>query len=374
MGRASSAQIALAASLCANAWFLWERAVPPDNEPPAVRRLADTPTLTKAVALPGAEGAALTCSPSTRGSVDFYNAALSLAPNVTDKVHALSHGHFYETIYGVFMMPLLQATGGGAGLKLLEIGIGCDYKGKDHTTQAKSVRLWRHLAPKATLWAAEYDQQCVAENEGLWKRLRVNTLVGDQGSNETLQRWVAASGGAYNVVIDDGSHKNHHILASFRALWPQVVPGGLYFLEDLLVGRSARWDETHAKAVISDVVQAWVEQLIIPARYGARAGCFHETSQGDCPDQAAAEHTRAAEMRRRFPMPDDVAFIFCQRYACVLGKKVRPGDGIGWESRRERYFKWQRNRRRKRKEKALAAAEGGGGQNKLYSPDVPVVS
>ena len=276
---------------------------------------------------------ALTCSPGSRGPADFYSAALSFAPHVTDKVHHAGVGHYYELIYGIFMMPLLAATTGGDGLRILEIGLGCNYFGKKHRTHAKSARLWRSLAPRATIWAAEYDARCVRENAALWRELRLNTLVGDQGNNATLSRWIGTSGGAFDVVIDDGSHRNSHVLTSFRALWPQLRPGGLYFFEDLLVGRHNRYDDTAGRAVVSDVLQAWMEQLLIPPNYGQRAGCSGPRDR-NCVNAKAPAHVRAAEMRARFPLPDNAAFVFCQRSACVVAKKALLGlEGIGAPSK-----------------------------------------
>lgn len=286
--------------------------------------------------------APLRCDAATHGVSDFYNAALSLAPHVSDKVHYTGIGHHYELIYGIFMIPLLASAPDGAGLKILEIGLGCDYQSEVHKTQAKSARLWRKLAPKATLYEAEYDRRCVEAHAALWRELQVSTLVGDQGSNATLAKWIAQSGGSYDVVIDDGSHRNSHILTSFHALWPHVVPGGLYFLEDLLVGRHTKWDDTRGTAVISDVLQAWTDQLIIPSNYARRAGCSGPRDKR-CAESSAPEHSHAAMMRTRFPLPDGVAFIFCQRSACVIGKKAWPGNGLGDEPRARRSGRTPRN-------------------------------
>ena len=97
-------------------------------------------------------------------------------------------------------------------------------------------------------------------------------------------------------------------------MWDALAPGGLYFLEDLNVGRSKRWDDTHGTRVVSDVLQSWIEQqLTVVFGY-----------QGDTP-----ETQRAKEMRRRFPRPRHLAFIHCQDAACVLGKRPDAGPGFG---------------------------------------------
>ena len=116
--------------------------------------------------------------------------------------------------------------------------------------------------------------------------------------------------------IDDGSHKNSHILKSFDALWPSLAPGGLYFLEDIQLGRYAPakparhiFDDTNGEAVVSDVVQAWIEQkLLRPPQEGWQR------------DNEANRH--ALRARREHPLPAGLAFIFCQKEACVLGKEA----------------------------------------------------
>ena len=263
----------------------------------------------------------LTCDTASPGIHEFHSTAMSLKPH-TDKVP------LYNTMYGVFIMPLLAATNGGVGVKILEIGLGCDYArgnaGKGHTF-ANSARLWRKLAPRAELYEAEFDGKCVAHHQSLWDQLNIQTLVGDQGNNTVLDSWNKRTGGKYSIVIDDGSHRNADILTAFNRLWPEVRPGGLYFIEDLQVGRHAAWDNTGGEAVMSDVLQSWVDQLLVADKYSKNAGCYSRLKRAppharQCPNENAAAHIRARKQRSNFPLPSHAAFIFCQTYACVIGK------------------------------------------------------
>ena len=52
-------------------------------------------------------------------------------------------------------------------------------------------------------------------------------------------------------------------MATFHVLWPAVLPGGVYFVEDTITGRPSRWDDTHGERVVIDVLHAWSEQLSI---------------------------------------------------------------------------------------------------------------
>jgi hypothetical protein len=181
----------------------------------------------------------------------------------------------------MYLIPLMRAN---KGAKLFEIGLGC---GMSYGPGA-SVALWETLFPNAELWEAEYDAACVSKGQANGLLAGIHTVTGDQGDPATVHGWVAQSGGQFDAVIDDGGHRNKQIRTSFEILWPHVKPGGLYFLEDLQVGRVGGYAD--GGVVMSDMVQAWVEQLLT--------------------------HTPRADL----PLPQGVQSIFCQAEACVLMK------------------------------------------------------
>mmetsp|Transcript_50841 Transcript_50841/g.164724 ORF Transcript_50841/g.164724 Transcript_50841/m.164724 type:complete len:157 (+) Transcript_50841:189-659(+) len=80
----------------------------------------------------------------------------------------------------------------------------------------------------------EYDAPCANE----WARRHPHVAhvhTGDQSSAEDLMRVIAESGGGpFDVIIDDGSHMNHHQIASAKQLLPHVAAGGVYVIEDIL--------------------------------------------------------------------------------------------------------------------------------------------
>jgi len=212
----------------------------------------------------------------------FVEAAGSLMP-ITDKITT----HSYHTMYGRFLLPYYDRT---PDMKMLEIGLGCDM----NYEPGASVALWKKLFPKANLWEAEYNATCVEVSTRQGKLDGFNVLVGDQGNNATLDGWIETSGGDFDVIIDDGGHHNCQIMASFVKLWPTIKPGGLYFIEDLSVGKW-RGYQRHTTSVcpksfvFSTKLKEWVDDLIYQGAYGSRRW--------------------------------DVQFMFCQAEACVLGKK-----------------------------------------------------
>jgi hypothetical protein len=46
--------------------------------------------------------------------------------------------------------------------------------------------------------------------------------------------------GPFDIIIDDGSHRVWHVLASFEVLFPLLKDGGIYVIEDI---QSSYWPE-----------------------------------------------------------------------------------------------------------------------------------
>ena len=213
---------------------------------------------------------------------EFVAAARSLQP-ITDKVTT----HRYYPMYGQFLLPYYKRN---THMKMLEIGLGCDM----NYEPGASVALWKKLFPEANLWEAEYNETCVEVSKKQGKLDGFHTLVGDQGNNATLDSWIEKSGGNFDVIIDDGGHQNCQIMASFIKLWPTLKPGGLYFIEDIQVGKW-RANRRYSTATcdkeftFSDKLQVWLDDIIYQGGYGSHKW--------------------------------DVQFLYCQAEACVLRKR-----------------------------------------------------
>eukprot|EP00667_Euglena_gracilis_P006991 EG_transcript_7054 len=212
---------------------------------------------------------------------------------VTDKVDV----HVYHLMYGLFLSPLQKTV----PLKFFEIGLGCDM---DYGPGA-SAKLWRRLLPAAELWEADVNKKCILSHAAKLRELRITALHGNQASLSDLDRWIRKSGGQFNVIVDDGGHRTTMILKTFALFWWQVVPGGLYFIEDLVVGR-ARWqDDTHGLMAVADVVQAWVEELVVGA-----------------PSCDPTKRNTFAPLAKYnlWRLPRGTQWIFCQPEACAVRK------------------------------------------------------
>ena len=116
-------------------------------------------------------------------------------------------------------------------ITMLEIGIG-GYE--DPHGGGGSLRMWRRYFSNARIVGLDYfDKSPHAE-----KRIRI--YRGDQSDEKLLQR-IVAEAGRPDIIIDDGSHLNHHVIKSFQVLFPLLADDGIYVVEDT---QTAYWPKT----------------------------------------------------------------------------------------------------------------------------------
>ena len=126
--------------------------------------------------------------------------------------------HDYTPNYFKMFAPLKDAP-----LKLLEIGVG-GYADDDRGGQ--SLEVWRDFFPNAQITGIDIQKKTMDLGP------RVEILQGSQVDPDFLKELVA-SHGPFDIIIDDGSHRNEHIVASFQMLFPTLAPGGIYVAEDV---------------------------------------------------------------------------------------------------------------------------------------------
>lgn len=103
--------------------------------------------------------------------------------------------------------------------RLFEIGIH----------QGGSIRLWRELlGPSGAITCMDIKQEACATAAGMADHV----YTGSQTDPELLDR-ICGEAGPFDLVIDDGSHQNPHMVFSFEHLFPHVRPGGAYVIEDM---------------------------------------------------------------------------------------------------------------------------------------------
>lgn len=132
----------------------------------------------------------------------------------TDKSwHNLTSNLNYLDVYEPYLIQWRDVP-----ISILEIGV----------RDGASLRMWQDYFRKASrLVGLDIDPQCAMHESP-----PIHIRIGDQCDAAFLDS-VIREFGSFDLIIDDGSHNNRHIVSSFERLWPAVAPGGIYIIEDL---------------------------------------------------------------------------------------------------------------------------------------------
>jgi hypothetical protein len=126
--------------------------------------------------------------------------------------------HFYGRHYQEHFQALRLKN-----ITLLEIGVG-GYK--NPARGGHSLRMWKTYFPNGRINGIDLLDKSAIEEP------RIRTFAGNQVDEVFLKR-VIAEIGTPDIIIDDGSHRSEHVIASFKILFPLLNPDGIYVVEDL---------------------------------------------------------------------------------------------------------------------------------------------
>lgn len=129
------------------------------------------------------------------------------------KADKASSYHNYTEVYARYFKDLRDLP-----IKFLEIGIWKGY----------SVKLWEDYFKNAELHFLDISLSAVEYTSS-----RSHYHLADQSSVSDLEKFIAKTGGQFDVIIDDGGHTMEQQITSFCTLFPHVKKGGIYIIEDL---------------------------------------------------------------------------------------------------------------------------------------------
>lgn len=126
-------------------------------------------------------------------------------------------GHYYAGHYHHHFEPRrLEA------LNVLEIGVG-GYR--DPMAGGASLRMWKAYFPNSSIYSIDLYDKAPVEEE------RIRIFQGSQDDPGFLKK-VAREIGRIDIIIDDGSHINDHVVGTFKTLFPLLADDGIYAVED----------------------------------------------------------------------------------------------------------------------------------------------
>lgn len=137
--------------------------------------------------------------------------------------------HRYTYLYDEIFAPIRYAP-----VRVLEIGYA----------RGRGTRTLAEFFPRGIIHSFDIEP-AMRHYNNLSKELQRRILLyrGDQSDPESIQQVLECVYDGprmkekkgyrqFDIIIDDGSHKPAHQQISFKKLWPEVKPGGLYIIED----------------------------------------------------------------------------------------------------------------------------------------------
>lgn len=103
-------------------------------------------------------------------------------------------------------------------ISMLEIGV----------SKGGSLQMWKsYFHEDSQIIGIDINPQCMEHEED-----NVKVRIGSQIDRQFLKD-IVDEFGPFDIVLDDGSHKNDHVITTFEVLFPHTKESGVYLIEDM---------------------------------------------------------------------------------------------------------------------------------------------
>jgi len=124
----------------------------------------------------------------------------------------------WEHYLPIYEAAFSKFTARGQPIRLLEIGV----------QNGGSLQVWSKYLPEgSTIVGIDIDPACVR----LPMEANISIRIGDATDPVALDHMLRDA--RFDVIIDDGSHQSHDVIATFEDCFKRLGPGGVYIIEDL---------------------------------------------------------------------------------------------------------------------------------------------
>jgi hypothetical protein len=207
-----------------------------------------------------------------------------------------SGGHKWTQYFAVYRDVFGSLT--SRPMRILEIGV----------LNGAGLRLWRRYFshPDTVVVGIDIQPACArfdSPNEGI--RVR----IGSQADPKFLQKLIEEFG-PFDLIIDDGSHRSSHMIASFNCLFADGLKEfGIYFVEDLHANYWPAWRDTRRSFL--DVCKELVEHM--HAHYQQGSPDLFLVAKASYQSMAALEVPIITTMIREIRFFDSIVAIYKTR-------------------------------------------------------------
>ena len=207
-----------------------------------------------------------------------------------------SGGHKWTQYFAVYREVFGSLT--SRPMRILEIGV----------LNGAGLRLWRRYFshPDTVVVGIDIEPGC-AQFDSPKEGIRVR--IGSQADPRFLQQLIKEFG-PFDLIIDDGSHRSSHMIASFNYLFAEgLKESGIYFVEDLHANYWPAWRDTRRSFL--DVCKELVEHM--HAHYQQGSPSLFLVAKASDQSMAALEVPIITTMIREIRFFDSIVAIYKTR-------------------------------------------------------------
>lgn len=128
-----------------------------------------------------------------------------------------------KILHGYLPAYLRIAADLGPAARVCEVGV----------QEGHGLDLFQALFPDGTIAGVDCDAG------SRWPAGTIPVICGQD--DPALPGKLAGYAEQWDLFVDDASHDGHLTVATMRLLWPLLRPGGLYVVEDWMVGLPGEW-------------------------------------------------------------------------------------------------------------------------------------
>jgi hypothetical protein len=111
-------------------------------------------------------------------------------------------------------------------LNIMEIGV----------LNGQSIKTWKDYFYRANILGIDINPDCKQFEDN-----KIKIEIGSQADRDFLQQ-IKDAYAPFDMILDDGSHMNSHVIFSFEHLFDSVKSGGVYIVEDCATSYWEDWE------------------------------------------------------------------------------------------------------------------------------------
>jgi hypothetical protein len=157
--------------------------------------------------------------------------------------------HFYTKWYNYYFSPIRYDK-----MNILEIGV----------KEGASLASWGEFFKNSIIYGVELKKYKDVIEKNILKKFKI--FFGDQGDEKFLKKVCTSVPDGFNIIIDDGSHMADHQITSFKCLFENLNPGGVYVIEDIFLSYNKQFRSKN-KFTILDFIYKRIDDLNFKGKF-----------------------------------------------------------------------------------------------------------